>query len=369
MDVFDLFFKLMEAYNVFLFFIIGGSFFLFGLLFFGFFLFWQLKAKKVPARVHALYLAGANSQGRGNNYYPVYEYKTPDGEIHYHQPKNATNYILNKLPGTKKTVFFMKGQPEEISTNNIIWFVVSIFFIIPGILLLWTGFKTAEFDVKFFLFFFGIAGFYFLRTILNSKSKPKSKKLNFLKFLNKSDDTAFKNKTINNSTAAPIQNFKGRLLTDEEINKLVKSSVKNTKIANLILTFVIVVMLGIGAYLYKEMNVRVNTWKPARGEVTNIIAQYSSSDGGKYTYYPQVTFSDSQSIPYTFKDSMGSNPPLYKRGDRVDVLFNPSDPSKAMIDKGWWNWALPLILFGVSLLLFYVLAHSTIVLSGLRRRI
>jgi hypothetical protein len=48
-----------------------------------------------------------------------------------------------------------------------------------------------------------------------------------------------------------------------------------------------------------------------------------------------------------FKDSVGTNPPSHRAGDKVTVLYLPGDPQRqAIIDRGFLlNWAIPGIVF------------------------
>ena len=48
-----------------------------------------------------------------------------------------------------------------------------------------------------------------------------------------------------------------------------------------------------------------------------------------------------------FKDSVGSNPPSHRTGDKVTVLYLPGDPQRqAIIDRGFvLNWLIPAVVF------------------------
>jgi hypothetical protein len=63
-----------------------------------------------------------------------------------------------------------------------------------------------------------------------------------------------------------------------------------------------------------------------------------------------VRFHDSNEAEVQFKDRSGSNPPSYRVGESVTVLYiRGSAAESAMIDRGRWNW-LPtvlLALFGI----------------------
>jgi hypothetical protein len=39
-----------------------------------------------------------------------------------------------------------------------------------------------------------------------------------------------------------------------------------------------------------------------------------------------------------FRDKWGSNPPSFRVGDPVTVLYLAAEPRSATIDRGWVNW-------------------------------
>lgn len=88
-------------------------------------------------------------------------------------------------------------------------------------------------------------------------------------------------------------------------------------------------------------------------------------DGGSsYTYYPFVAFSGTTGGEHLeFRDKVGGNPAIYKRGDKVDVLFDPANPEDAIIDRRFWNWAVGSLAGGTLSLLW-----SMKLLSGIRKR-
>ena len=92
-------------------------------------------------------------------------------------------------------------------------------------------------------------------------------------------------------------------------------------------------------------------------------SEYSSSGHGSYSYYPVVRYRTAQNLSVEFKDSIGTNPPSFRPGDKVTVLYLAEDPRmQAMIDRGrFWNSALPLALAlaGILLLWLFVILRRT----------
>ncbi|HYM27966.1 MAG TPA: DUF3592 domain-containing protein, partial [Steroidobacteraceae bacterium] len=83
-----------------------------------------------------------------------------------------------------------------------------------------------------------------------------------------------------------------------------------------------------------------------------LVTGFSTShDNNGATYHPIVAYTDGAGHPVQFQDSVGSNPPLYRRGEAVTVLYRPDQSGSAIIDRGLWNWlpSLLLYLFGAVL--------------------
>jgi hypothetical protein len=63
------------------------------------------------------------------------------------------------------------------------------------------------------------------------------------------------------------------------------------------------------------------------------------------TYYPVVQFATREGTAVQFRDGMGSNPPAYREGDPVNVLYSRNLPERtATIDRGILDWLAPGIL-------------------------
>ena len=84
----------------------------------------------------------------------------------------------------------------------------------------------------------------------------------------------------------------------------------------------------------------------------SLKSEYSSGRNGGYTYYPIVRYRTARNVTLEFKDSIGSNPPSYRPGDKVTVLYRADHPRDVIIDRGaFWNWAIPAVLLMASLML------------------
>lgn len=112
--------------------------------------------------------------------------------------------------------------------------------------------------------------------------------------------------------------------------------------------------------IYQSMRIArlETTGLRAQGEVVRLQQEYSFNDhGDRYVYYPIVAYRVDTNLTVEFKDSVGSNPPIYRRGDKVTVLYLSDNPQhEAIIDRGFWgNWLISAILFVASAFLIMLL--------------
>ncbi len=82
-----------------------------------------------------------------------------------------------------------------------------------------------------------------------------------------------------------------------------------------------------------------------------IVRFHYSTDSDGTTYYPVVQYRHPASGNIEFKHNVGSSHPSRSIGDEVTVLYSEQDAKDAMIDGGFWNHAVPLIVLTLSILL------------------
>ncbi|MFJ3487341.1 DUF3592 domain-containing protein [Pseudomonas sp. NPDC090202] len=102
-----------------------------------------------------------------------------------------------------------------------------------------------------------------------------------------------------------------------------------------IFLFLGIVTLVITAVTYQGRNDFLDSALPAEGIVVSF--QVKRSDGSTY-YNPVVEFADRDGEKRSFVSSTGSNPPAYKKGESVDVLYAPHAPEEATINSFFELW-------------------------------
>ncbi|WP_111657207.1 DUF3592 domain-containing protein [Isoalcanivorax indicus] len=119
------------------------------------------------------------------------------------------------------------------------------------------------------------------------------------------------------------------------------------KIITIAFTAVGVVLLAVAVGLGLNTQRFVAESHTATGQVVALDAS-RSSDGGT-TWRPVVSFRAGDGQTYRFSSQVSSNPPAYKRGETVTVLYAPEQPDNARI-KGLfslWGGVLICALVGV----------------------
>lgn len=95
------------------------------------------------------------------------------------------------------------------------------------------------------------------------------------------------------------------------------------------------------------------SWKLDReGEITTgtvvRLEESSDSEGGCCVYSPVVEF-EAGGQAYSFEGDNASDPPAYKVGEQVEVIYHPADPATAQINKWTERWLFPIIIVPVMI--------------------
>jgi hypothetical protein len=89
------------------------------------------------------------------------------------------------------------------------------------------------------------------------------------------------------------------------------------------------------------------------------LEESDSGEGGCCVYSPVVEFTVNGQT-FTFEGDNASDPPAYEVGEVVNVIYHPSDPSTAQIDKWSERWLFPIIIipamiFTAAILNFFMI--------------
>lgn len=98
------------------------------------------------------------------------------------------------------------------------------------------------------------------------------------------------------------------------------------------------------------------------GSVIEMVRVRDSDDTG-YMFAPVVRFKTAEGNTVEFESSFRSNPPAYRTGQSVSVLYDPSEPRSAAIRGFLSLWLMPLIL-GFIGSAFLIVGTAMVVFSG-----
>ncbi|MES2392606.1 MAG: DUF3592 domain-containing protein [Acidobacteriota bacterium] len=123
-----------------------------------------------------------------------------------------------------------------------------------------------------------------------------------------------------------------------------------------------ILCLVIGVVMFRSSKKLSREGVAADGVITRVDLDRSRTGDGEMTsYLPVFEFKSSDGVTHAVKSNRGSNSSkAFKVGQPVPVLYLPTQPEKAQINKAGLMWAAPVVfcVLGVALLgASVVLAH------------
>jgi uncharacterized protein DUF3592 len=89
------------------------------------------------------------------------------------------------------------------------------------------------------------------------------------------------------------------------------------------------------------------------------LEESSSSEGGCCVYAPVIEF-NTNSQTYSFEGDNASDPPAYEVGEVVNVIYDPTDPSTAQINRWSERWLFPIIIIPAMMFTAVILNYFMI---------
>jgi hypothetical protein len=121
---------------------------------------------------------------------------------------------------------------------------------------------------------------------------------------------------------------------------------RGNSVAGLFIFLIVgVVFLIIGLKMYSRQQNFAKTGIAVSATVVNIVSHKSSDS---ITYRPEVEFQTKTGETIQVVHSMGSNPPKYKKGDVVDIIYSPDNPYEIMMDSAFEKVVFPFIFIGLG---------------------
>ena len=104
----------------------------------------------------------------------------------------------------------------------------------------------------------------------------------------------------------------------------------------------------IGVFIFIRTRIFISKAQEVKGTVIQMVWSSSSEGGGGYSPVYQFKTIDGQTI--VVSDSLSSNPPMFKEGQTIDVLYDPENPQKARIKKWMSLYFVSILLGGMGLI-------------------
>lgn len=92
----------------------------------------------------------------------------------------------------------------------------------------------------------------------------------------------------------------------------------------------------------------LSTAREVRGQVVGIESRRGRGQHASRMHYPVLRYRTQEGTQHEVVSSVGSNPPRYKEGDSVTLLYDPQNPLDARIHTFLNVWLFPVVLGGVG---------------------
>ena len=106
-------------------------------------------------------------------------------------------------------------------------------------------------------------------------------------------------------------------------------------------------LLAIGVFLLIRTRMFISKAQEVKGTVIRMVYTRSSEGGG---YSPVYQFRTIEGQVVEVQDGLSSNPPMFKEGQVIDVLYDPANPQSARIKKFMSLYFVSILLSGLGLI-------------------
>ena len=310
-------------------------------------------------RVHGLRASGTiiGVITKDGVYTPVYRYALQGGQTHLAKSNTGSSSVRGKETGRVVPLLISAHNPTEAQeANSYLFDIIGIVFFVPGIWFAYTA--LTAYPVTPMTWIMAAAMLVYLAERGYRILIPKGQRVSIEEWKKQHH---INETTIDLTEVKPVENIVSTPDAQQARQKQLRNNIKATPI----LVIFAVILVFVGFYQSKKIALLEASGLRAEGEVVRLSNEYNSGSGGHYSYHAIVRFRTEKNLILEFKDSVGSNPPSHRPGDKVTVLYLPDDPQKdAIIDRGiWWNWAIPGIVFlfaaFIVLLLIGMLRQTT----------
>ena len=315
----------------------------------------RLRAYKVDVLILGV-IPNTTNKKINRVFHPVYEFTTRDGELIRMKNQKAKS-VVDHLPNTRRTFLVDPENKYDLRSTKPWLILLGILLFIWGLGL----FKIASVTSRSLMW----AGLMALVIILGWIAK------NIVSSL--SDVTTKSPQPATRPPATPLRIRSGvkkpdkfelsEIMTERQQWEEIRKTDRSTLMWMPLFLLLSIAAVAYGGYRGLQRGALTFFGQGTTGKVVSIE---SKSGTDSTSHYSIVEFSDADGKKHKVRDNIGSSTPMDNRGDEVAVIFDPSDPERALIDRGFWSWLLPGGFTGGGLLILY--AYSGFLIHYFKRR-
>ncbi len=295
----------------------------------GDFLNWRLNAKRIKGKIISY---EERKGGKQTFYYPIAEYCAKNGEIKRVTSEVGSSYLNSKKVGRSVIILHFPNTDKKprILGSGLLFVVIGLIFIVTGLFLFYQAALLFEMNWYSAAVIFGVCAFIWSKFQRIDQPFKKFKKMK---------RQSFKNNVNNAVNVSDNKSQSRKELTIKEIKMIQsKADVQQGRWAWLVL-LIGLLFLGIGGYVGHSVWFLETYGIAVKGRVTDMKTNTDSDNST--TYSPIITYVTNKDESITFTSNYGSNPPRYKAGDEVSVLYDTENPSdNVMIDLRFMELAI-----------------------------
>jgi len=301
-------------------------------------------------RLHALRATGTiiGVIPQGGTYLPVYRYTLPDGQSHEAKSDTGSSSVAGKQTGRVVKLLISAHDPTSARpADSHLFDILGLALLVPGAVLAYIA--VAHYPVTKMTWI--MAALLILYAVLHGRRIfiPKAQRVSIAEWRQQHGLGAA---GLDLTQVKRIE----ELVPQAQLQQQAATQRQQMRRWAPFIALAAVALAALAVWQGMRLAHLEAAGLRAPGEVVSLKEEWSSGSGsssGHYTYYPIVRFSTPDNARIEFKDSIGSNPPSHRAGDKVTVLYLAENPrANAMIDRGlFWNWAIPAAILAGALLL------------------
>lgn len=341
--MFDLLISSISAYNQVGLFL--GAFFCLGLggLLLGNALYWRLHSHRADGTIIGVIASGTT-------YAPVYRYITPEGETHEARADVSSSGTSGKETGRVVPLMIAAHNLSSARAADSYWLeIIGFVLVLPGLVLGYVALTAYPLTPMT-----GIMGAGMILYLIERGRRtltPKGQRVSLAEWRVQRGLNA----GIDPAQVKRIEDLVPTAATQQDTQARARQARKWAPVVGIFA----IILAALGVWQSMRLAHLETAGLRAPGQVVSLHEEWSSGSSGSshYTYYPIIRFRTAANETIEFKGGIGSNPPSYRAGDKVTVLYLAEAPrGNAMIDRGpLWNWAIPVGIFIATIVLAAIL--------------